>query len=150
MHFAHTRIKLTVAIRHVSGVLASVFTVFPVFSGFSGLLRWFCYFTFLGGNLQWYKQNNSSWVVRWRFRHFPVSPVLPDLEKGQCGRLHIIQLHFRKLVFWGEVIRIIHPNVGEEIIKRPDTRGIAERETAEDGIKGYESILIGGMTMLSF
>ena len=45
------------------------------------------------------------------------------------------RFHFRKPVFGGEVVRIILPNTGEEIIKSPDTRGIAERETAEDGIK---------------
>ena len=28
------------------------------------------------------------------------------------------------------------PDAGKEIIKSPDTRGIAKRETAEDGIKG--------------
>ena len=28
------------------------------------------------------------------------------------------------------------PDAGKEIIKSPNTRGIAKRETAEDGIKG--------------
>ncbi|WP_251496991.1 hypothetical protein [Otoolea muris] len=44
-------------------------------------------------------------------------------------------LHFRKPVFRGEVVRTIHPNAGEEIIKSADTRGIPERESTEDGIK---------------
>ena len=46
------------------------------------------------------------------------------------------RFHFRKSVFRREIVRIIRPNTGEEIIKSADTRGIAERETAEDGIKG--------------
>ena len=45
------------------------------------------------------------------------------------------RFHFRKPVFGGEIVRIILPNTGEETIKSPDTRGIAEREIAEDGIK---------------
>ena len=45
------------------------------------------------------------------------------------------RFHFREPVFRGEVVLVIHPNTGEEIIKSIDTRGIAERETAEDGIK---------------
>ena len=40
--------RLTAALRHVSGVTASVFTAFPVLSGFSGLLRRLCYLTLFG------------------------------------------------------------------------------------------------------
>lgn len=39
---------LATALRHVSGVTASVFTAFPVCSGFSGLLLRFCYLTLFG------------------------------------------------------------------------------------------------------
>ncbi len=46
------------------------------------------------------------------------------------------RFQFRKPVFGGGIVRIILPNTGEEIIKSPDTRGIAEREAAEDGVKG--------------
>ena len=46
------------------------------------------------------------------------------------------RFHFREPVFRGEIVLVIHPNAGEEIIKSTDTRGIAERETAEDGIRG--------------
>ncbi len=45
------------------------------------------------------------------------------------------RFQFRQPVFRGEVVRMIHPNTGEEIIKSPDAGGIAERETAEDAIK---------------
>ena len=46
------------------------------------------------------------------------------------------RLQFGEPVFWGEVILSIHPNAGEEIIKSANAGGIAEREAAEDGIKG--------------
>ena len=46
------------------------------------------------------------------------------------------RFHFGKPVFLGEVILTVHPNAGEEIIKSANAGGIAEREAAEDGIKG--------------
>lgn len=45
------------------------------------------------------------------------------------------RLHFREAVFGREVVLIILPNAGEEIIKSTNAWGIAEGETAEDGIK---------------
>ena len=73
-------------------------------------------------------------------------PVLQQRKKpgSRAGRItgglfaflfSLGRFHFRKPVFRGEVVRIIHPNTGEEIIKSPDARGITERETAEGGIK---------------
>jgi len=44
-------------------------------------------------------------------------------------------LHFREAVFGREIGRAILPNAGKEIIKSTNTGGIAERESAEDGIK---------------
>ncbi len=46
------------------------------------------------------------------------------------------RLQFGEPVFWGEVAGVMLPDAGKEIIKSTDTRGITERETAEDGIKG--------------
>ncbi len=45
------------------------------------------------------------------------------------------RFHSGKPVFRGEIIRIPLPHAGKEIIKGTDTRGIAERKAAEDGIK---------------
>ena len=45
-------------------------------------------------------------------------------------------LYLRELVFRGKVVGVMLPDAGKEIIKSTDTRGITERETAEDGIKG--------------
>ena len=45
-------------------------------------------------------------------------------------------LYLREPVFRGKVVGVILPDAGKEIIKSTDTRGIPERETAEDGIKG--------------
>ena len=50
------------------------------------------------------------------------------------------RLHFWEAVFRREAVLIILPDAGKEIIKSTDTRGITERETAEDGIKGGVSI----------
>lgn len=43
---------------------------------------------------------------------------------------------FGKPVFGREVVLVILPNAGKEVIKSPDTRRITEGEPAEDGIKG--------------
>jgi len=45
------------------------------------------------------------------------------------------RLHFRKSVLRREIGRAIFPDAGKEVIKSPDTRGIAEGEAAEDGVK---------------
>ena len=45
-------------------------------------------------------------------------------------------LYLREPVFRGKVVGVILPDAGKEIIKSPNTRGIAKREPAEDGIKG--------------
>ena len=45
-------------------------------------------------------------------------------------------LYLREPVFRGKVVGAILPDAGKEIIKSPNTRGIAKREPAEDGIKG--------------
>ena len=45
-------------------------------------------------------------------------------------------LYLREPVFWGKVVGVMLPDAGKEIIKSTNTRGIAERETAENGIKG--------------
>lgn len=42
---------------------------------------------------------------------------------------------FRETDFRGKVIGVILPDTGKEIIKRPDTGSIPERESTEDGIK---------------
>lgn len=44
-------------------------------------------------------------------------------------------LYLRKTVFWREVIGVILPNTGKEVIKGAYPRCIAERKTTEDGIK---------------
>ena len=44
-------------------------------------------------------------------------------------------LYLREPVFRGKVVGVILPDAGKEIIKSTDAGGIAERETAEDGIK---------------
>lgn len=44
-------------------------------------------------------------------------------------------LHFREAVFRGEIVRVIFPDTGKEIIKSPNSRGITKRKTAENGIK---------------
>ena len=45
------------------------------------------------------------------------------------------RFHFRETVLGGEIVLVILPDAGKEIIKSPDTRSIPERESAEDGIK---------------
>ena len=45
------------------------------------------------------------------------------------------RFHFRETVLGGEIVLVILPDAGKEIIKSPDTRSIPEGETAEDGIK---------------
>ena len=45
------------------------------------------------------------------------------------------RLHLREPVLWGEVVRVVLPDVGEEVIKSADTRGIISREAAEDGME---------------
>ena len=74
-------------------------------------------------------------------------PVFQQRKKFGCGTGRITgslipflfslgRLHFRETVFWGKIVGVILPDAGKEIIKSPDTGGIPERETAEDGIKG--------------
>ena len=46
------------------------------------------------------------------------------------------RLHFRETVFGREVVLILLPNAGKEVIKNPGTRRISEGEPAEDDIKG--------------
>ena len=45
------------------------------------------------------------------------------------------RLNLGKTVFWREVIGVILPNTGKEVIKSAYPRGIAERKTTEEGIK---------------
>ena len=45
-------------------------------------------------------------------------------------------LYLREPVFRGKVVGVMLPDAGKEIIKSTDTRGITERETAENSIKG--------------
>ena len=45
------------------------------------------------------------------------------------------RFHFRETILRGEVIGIILPDAGKEIIKSTDTRSIAKGEAAEDGIQ---------------
>ncbi|WP_455056003.1 hypothetical protein [Merdimonas faecis] len=75
---------------------------------------------------------------------------LPPFQKGKKSRSHAGRVtgsliaflfpfgrfHFRKTVFRRKVIGVILPDAGKEIIKRPDTGSIPERETTKDGIKG--------------
>ena len=46
------------------------------------------------------------------------------------------RFHFRETVLGGEIVLVILPDAGKEIIKSPDAGSIPERESAEDGIKG--------------
>ena len=45
------------------------------------------------------------------------------------------RLNLGKTVFWREVIGVILPNTGKEVIKSAYPRGIAERKTTEEGVK---------------
>lgn len=45
------------------------------------------------------------------------------------------RLYLRKTVFWREVIGVILPNTGKEVIKGAYPMCIAERKTTEEGIK---------------
>ena len=62
------------------------------------------------------------------------------LEESRGGGIAILfpfgRLHFRETVFGREIVRFILPNAEKEILKSTNTWGIAEREPAEDGIKG--------------
>lgn len=46
------------------------------------------------------------------------------------------RLHFRKTILGRQVVSVILPDTGKEIVKSPETRSIPEREAAEDGIRG--------------
>ena len=46
------------------------------------------------------------------------------------------RFHFRETVLGGEIVLVILPDAGKEIIKSPDTRSIPERKSTEDCIKG--------------